>query len=168
MRLSNQFFVNDAVTVAQRLIGKTIVRVWDDGTISRFTISATEAYMGEDDKACHASKGRTNRTEIMYHAGGCLYVYLIYGMHWMLNVVTGNVNHPQAVLICGIDKIIGSGRVGKILNIDKSFYGEDLFTSKRIWIENNNTLPEFGASNRKGIDYAGDEWKNKLWRFTMK
>ena len=164
-RLDNLFFSEDAVTVARKLLGKTLVRVWDDGTTNRYVITETEAYLGEDDLACHASKGRTSRTEIMYAKGGCVYVYLIYGMYWMLNIVTGEENHPQAVLICGINEITGSGRVGRELKIDKSFYGENLTGSQRIWIENAPKITDFKTISRKGIDYAGDEWKNKPWRF---
>ena len=167
-KLKIDFYKQDAVTVAQKLLGKTLVRKWDDGTESRYQITETEAYLGEEDLACHASKGRTPRTEIMYSTGGHVYVYLIYGMYWMLNVVTGEENQPQAVLIRGIDKIIGSGKVGRELKIDKSFYGENLITSGRIWIENAEDIEFFEEAPRIGIDYAGDEWKNKPWRFFMK
>ena len=101
----------------------------------------------------------------MYADGGHVYVYLIYGMYWMLNVVTGTKNNPQAVLIRGIDKIIGSGKVGRELKIDKSFYGETLINSERIWIENAPDETNFYTAPRIGIDYAGDEWKTKPWRF---
>ena len=167
-KLEIDFYKQNAVTVAEKLLGKTLVRKWEDGTESRYQITETEAYLGEEDLACHASKGRTPRTEIMYSCGGHVYVYLIYGMYWMLNVVTGNENQPQAVLIRGIDNIIGSGKVGRELKIDKSFYGENLITSGRIWIENAEDIEDFEKAPRIGIDYAGDEWKNKPWRFIMK
>jgi DNA-3-methyladenine glycosylase len=167
LRLDSSFYMQNAVIVAEKLLGKVLVRVWDDGSISRFRITETEAYMGEEDKACHASKGRTARTEIMYAKGGSVYVYLIYGMYWMLNVVTGTENEPQAVLIRGIDDIVGSGRVGRELKIDRSFYGEDLLISNRIWIENAPEVTNFKTSSRIGIDYAGEEWKNKPWRFIL-
>ena len=162
-----EFYRNDAVLVAEKLLGKILVRVFEDGSIKKFKITETEAYLGEEDLACHASKGRTPRTEVMYSEGGKLYVYLIYGMYWMLNVVTGNENQPQAVLIRGIDNIVGSGKVGRELKIDKSFYGENLQDSKRIWIENSEDALEFSTFPRVGIDYAGEEWKNKLWRFVL-
>lgn len=163
--LPTDFFCNDAVTVARQLLGKVIVRRFDDGSVRRYCITETEAYLGEEDKACHASKGRTPRTDIMYAEGGRLYVYLIYGMYWMLNVVTGEKDHPQAVLIRGIDEIVGSGRVGRELKIDKSFYGEDLCSSSRLMIEDGATVENFTTAPRVGIDYAGEEWKNKPWRF---
>ncbi len=166
-KLNYNFYKRDAVTVAQELLGKTLVRVWDDASVSRYTITETEAYFGEEDQACHASKGRTKRTEIMYASGGHVYVYLIYGMYWLLNVVTGNEKHPEAVLIRGLDEVIGSGKVGRILKIDKSFYGEHLLYSPRIWIEDAPLETSFHALPRIGIDYAGEEWRNKAWRFTL-
>jgi len=167
-RISQKEFSSDAVTVAQKLLGKILVRTWDDGSKTHYVITETEAYVGEEDMACHASKGRTARTEVMYSEGGKVYVYLIYGMYWMLNIVTGIENQPQAVLIRGIDNIVGSGKVGRELKIDKSFYGENLQTSNRIWIEDGPDITNFTTAQRVGIDYAGDEWKNKLWRFIVK
>ena len=166
-RLEIGFYKQDAVTVAEKLLGKILVRRWNDGIESRYRITETEAYFGEVDKACHASKGRTPRTEIMFAEGGKVYVYLIYGMYWMLNVVTGNENHPQAVLIRGIDTIIGSGKVGRELKIDKTFYGENLVTSSKIWIEDAKEIYDFQTAPRVGIDYAGEEWKSKPWRFIL-
>ena len=166
-RLQYDFYKQDAVTVAEKLLGKTLVRTWEDGTKSCYVITETEAYLGEEDLACHASKGRTKRTEIMYSEGGHVYVYLIYGMYWMLNVVTGIANQPQAVLIRGVDSIIGSGKVGRELKMDKSFYGEDLNDSIRIWIEDAPDVEHFDTAPRVGIDYAGDLWKEKLWRFIL-
>jgi len=164
-RLGPDFFAQDAVTMAQKLLGKTLVRTWDDGSESRYTITETEAYLGEEDAACHANKGRTSRTEIMYAKGGFIYVYLIYGMYWMLNIVSGAENHPQAVLIRGLNQMTGSGKVGRELKIDKSFYGENLESSHRLWIEDAPELADFSTNVRVGIDYADDEWKNKQWRF---
>jgi len=167
-RLNAHFYQQDAVTVAEKLLGKILIRVFDDGTTLHYRITETEAYLGEEDKACHASKGRTARTDIMYCDGGKIYVYLIYGMYWMLNVVTDTENHPQAVLIRGIDRIIGSGKVGRELKIDKSFYGEDLLGSYRIWIEDAPDESDFSTAPRIGIDYAGEEWRDKAWRFILK
>ena len=167
-KLDLQFYRTDAVTVAEKLLGKILVRVFEDGSVKRFRITETEAYLGEEDKACHASKGRTARTEIMYVDGGRVYVYLIYGMYWMLNVVTGNEDQPQAVLIRGVDNIIGSGKVGRELKMDKSFYGENLMISERIWIEDAADVLDFDTAPRVGIEYAGDEWKNKPWRFILR
>ena len=163
-RLSSEFFYRDVLDVAPDLIGKIMVRKRGNELIKSIIIEV-EAYRGEEDLACHASKGRTMRTEIMYHAGGVLYIYLIYGMYWMLNIVTGNENNPQAVLVRGIDGFNGPGKITKSLAIDKSFYGENLNISNRIWIENNNEMCNYVTTPRIGIDYSSDEWKNKPWRF---
>lgn len=118
-RLEQSFFKRDVLHVAPELLGKYLIRNGNDQP-ERFMITEVEAYKGVDDLACHASKGRTARTEIMYASGGFIYVYLIYGMYWMLNFVTGKKNEPQAALIRGVDRISGPGRLTKILNIDKS------------------------------------------------
>jgi DNA-3-methyladenine glycosylase len=98
MKLAREFFTRDVLTVAPELLGKILV-CKSEGEFLRYRITETEAYRGAEDLACHACKGRTARTEAMFHTGGVLYVYLIYGMYWMLNVVTGIENEPQAVLI---------------------------------------------------------------------
>ncbi|MBN2166618.1 MAG: DNA-3-methyladenine glycosylase [Marinilabiliaceae bacterium] len=167
MQLNSDFYQQDVISVAKMLLGAILVRQFDDGTQLRLTISEVEAYKGEDDLGCHASKGRTPRTEIMYCQGGKVYVYLIYGMYWLLNVVTGHKDHPEAVLIRGSKEIYGPGKIGKALHLDKSFYGENLCTSKRIWIEKAINKPEkIYELPRVGIDYAGPHWSKVLWRFT--
>ncbi|OFX88392.1 MAG: 3-methyladenine DNA glycosylase [Bacteroidetes bacterium GWF2_33_16] len=168
-RLQQSFFTRDVLAVAPEILGNYLVRKFDDGFIYKFLITEVEAYRGEEDLACHASKGKTARTEIMYHEGGHLYVYLIYGMYWMLNIVTGTINNPQAILIRGIQHFDGPGKLTKHLKIDKSFYGENLISSDRIWIEPNiNTLNvKYTTSPRVGIDYAGEIWKNKPWRYIL-
>ena len=168
MRLEEGFFRRDVLLVAPYLLGKKIIRVFDNGIKEEHIITETEAYRGEEDLACHASKGRTPRTEVMYEQGGRVYVYLIYGMYWMLNFVTGSKDIPQAVLIRGIKDFDGPGKVGKKLELNKTFYKENLFTSDRIWLENTNDKVDFTTSPRVGIDYASEEWKNKPWRFTLK
>jgi DNA-3-methyladenine glycosylase len=166
-RLDPGFYTRDALQAAPDLVGKILVRVLTDDSIHRFMITEVEAYRGEEDLACHAAKGRTARTEVMYHAGGLLYVYLIYGMYWMLNIVTSVENQPQAVLIRGIEGFNGPGKLTRALKIDKSFYGEDLISSGRIWIADSGLKPGLTCTPRIGIDYAG-EWKDKPWRFVMK
>ena len=100
--LTEDFFNRDVLEVAPELVGKIIVRRLDDGTVLRERISETEAYRGLEDKACHASKGRTKRTEILYGESGVIYVYLCYGIHWLMNIITGEREQPQGVLIrCG-------------------------------------------------------------------
>ncbi|OFX18114.1 MAG: 3-methyladenine DNA glycosylase [Bacteroidetes bacterium GWA2_31_9] len=167
MRLNKDFFEQDVLKVAPSLIGKFIVRKFADNTVSKFLITETEAYRGEEDLACHASKGRTPRTEVMYNCGGSLYIYLIYGMYWMLNIVTEKENIPQAVLIRGIDYVNGPGRLTKVLQIDKSFNNLYVPNSDIFWIEDNFSKIKIIKSTRIGIDYAGDYWKNKHWRFLL-
>lgn len=164
-RLDHNFFIRDVLDVAPQLPGKMLVRKFDNGAVGRYAILEVEAYRGKEDLACHASKGRTNRTEVMYHAGGKVYVYLIYGMYWMLNFVTGEKDIPQAVLIRAIEGFNGPGKLTQGLQIDKSFYGEDLATSTRIWLEHSPAKYDVVRTTRIGIDYAGDVWKNKPWRF---
>ncbi len=163
-RLSSDFFLRDVLEVAPELIGKLLVRQFDDGRIERYRITEVEAYRGTEDLACHASKGRTPRTEVMFQEGGTVYVYLIYGMYWLLNLVTGAESDASAVLIRGIEGCSGPGRVGRKLQLDKSFYGENLFNSSRIWVEDADPVSEIKTSKRIGIGYAG-EWAAKLWRF---
>lgn len=164
-RLELDFYNRDVLEVAPDLVGKTLARSFDDGLIQRFTITEVEAYRGAEDLACHASKGRTQRTEVMFHHGGLVYVYLIYGMYWMLNVVTGETNNPQAVLIRGLEDCYGPGRLTKKLMIDKDFYGENLMKSSRLWIEENNHKYTINNAPRIGVDYAGELWSSKPWRF---
>jgi DNA-3-methyladenine glycosylase len=165
-RLSPDFFLRDVLDVAPDLLGKVLVRRFQDGLTERYRIVETEAYRGVEDVACHASKGRTPRTEVMFQEGGTVYVYLIYGMYWLLNLVTGNEGDASAVLIRGIEGFSGPGRVGRKLQLDKSFYGESLVNSSRIWVEDAEPVTEIKTSKRIGIGYAG-EWENKLWRFYL-
>jgi len=164
-KLTREFFTRDVLVVAPELLGKILVCKADE-ELHLYRITETEAYRGVDDLACHASKGRTARTEAMYHIGGVVYVYFIYGMYWMLNIVAGNENDPQAVLIRGLEGIYGPGRITRKLKIDKSFYDEDVTASHRIWIEDDGFIPQYKTGTRIGVDYAG-EWKYKPWRYTI-
>ena len=166
-RLPNSFFQRDVLEVAPELLGKILVRKSNKGIIEKFQITEVEAYSGNGDLACHASKGKTQRTEVMFREGGLVYVYLIYGMYWMLNIVTGKENDAEAVLIRGIEGISGPGRVGKALQLDKTFYGENLFNSNRIWIENAESIENYITTPRIGINYAGEPWVSKPWRFVL-
>ena len=168
IRLDKDFFTRDVLDVAPGLIGKKLLRKWSDGRVSEYIITETEAYRGGEDMACHASKGRTSRTEVMFGEGGHLYMYFIYGMYWMMNVVTGVENIPQAVLLRGLREASGPGRLTRLLGVDRSFYGEDLAFSDRIWIEESGSAPVYTTGTRVGIDYAGEPWKSKKWRFLMK
>jgi DNA-3-methyladenine glycosylase len=164
-RLTRDFYIRDVLKVAPELIGKELVVRFEDGAYERFAITEVEAYRGYEDKACHASKGRTRRTEVMYHMGGKIYVYFVYGMYWMLNIVAGKEDEPQAALIRGLKGFDGPGKLTRAIGIDRSFYGEDLTTSGRIWIEDTGTKYFINTGPRIGIDYAGDPWVDKPWRF---
>jgi DNA-3-methyladenine glycosylase len=166
-RLSKEFFQRDVLQVAPDLLGKILVRKFSNGTIERFAITEVEAYSGNGDRACHASRGKTPRTEVMFREGGLVYVYLVYGIHWLLNIVTGKKDDASAVLIRGIEGVPGPGRVGKKLQLDKSFYGEDLAESTRIWIEDAGNKVQYNTAPRVGVDYAGNHWASKPWRFIL-
>jgi DNA-3-methyladenine glycosylase len=166
-RLPRNFYTRDVLDVAPELPGKNLVIRLPDRSLGKYRVTEVEAYRGTDDGACHAFKGRTARTEIMYHEGGKLYIYLIYGMYWMLNIVTGEEDNPQAVLIRGLEDYPGPGKLTKSLGINKSFYGEDLISSERIWFEDAGTIYPVKNSPRIGIDYAGEYWRSRPWRYYL-
>jgi len=152
--------------VAPELIGKTLVRKSKEGCCF-YIITEVEAYRGTEDMASHARFGKTLRNHIMFDTGGQVYVYLIYGIYWMLNFVTGAAGQPQAILIRGVAGYDGPGKITKALGIDKSFYGENLADSERLWVEDQHTNPEIVQIPRYGIDYAGEPWKSMPWRYIM-
>ena len=162
----NTILDKPAPEAARELIGKVLVRQMPDGGILRARITETEAYFGESDTACHACHGRTKRTEVLYHPAGTIYVYLCYGIHWMLNLVTGRLDDPQAVLIRGVEGVSGPGRVTKFLAIDKSL--NDCMLGDELSLEDDGFCPETEASPRIGIGYASPEDQARLWRFTAK
>ena len=166
-RLTANDYVVDAVTAAKALVGAWLCRRMEDGSVVRRRITETEAYCGEEDTACHAHKGRTARTDVMYSAGGCAYIYLCYGMHEMLNVVTGPEGRPEAVLIRGVEGAEGPGRLTKLLNIDRSLNREDLVASERLWIECGDSPVKFAAAPRIGIGYAPKRDQKRKWRFKI-
>ena len=165
MRLTQPFYNQSADHLAPLLLGKLLCRrIGDD--IIRLPITETEAYVGEKDTACHAHKGRTKRTDVMYNAGGVSYVYLCYGIHHLLNVVTGQVDEPEAVLIRSVQGITGPGRLTKALQIDMSLNRVDLTHSDELWLEDGVQLP-YITTPRIGIDYADDEDRLRHWRFVV-
>ncbi|MFW5645539.1 MAG: DNA-3-methyladenine glycosylase [Bacteroidota bacterium] len=165
-RLSRDFFTRDVLTVASELPGTKLVLLRNREKKS-YTITETEAYRGTDDLACHASKGMTPRTEVMFREGGIIYMYLIYGMYWMMNIVTSVENDPQAVLIRGLDRVNGPGRLTRELGLDRSYNGESLIESSRIWLEKGEKPKNILTSPRIGINYAGEPWISKPWRFYL-
>lgn len=169
-KVDSSLFLNDALEVAPQLLKMQLVRRFKDGEIIRLNITDVEVYRGEEDLGCHASKGRTARTEVMYLPGGRVYVYLIYGMYWLINITTGPANHPQAVMIRETHEVKGPGRIGRALKLDKSFYGEEVEFSKRLWLEWKNPLSKkapYKTLPRVGIDYAGEYWANIPWRYKL-
>lgn len=166
-RLGKDDYAVDAVTAAKALVGAWLCRRLDDGTVVRRRITETEAYCGEEDTACHAHKGRTPRTDVMYSAGGFAYIYLCYGMYEMLNVVTGSEGRPEAVLIRGVEGADGPGRLTKLLDIDRSLNREDLVASNRLWLESDGSRVRYTASPRVGIAYAKVRDQKRKWRFTL-
>lgn len=131
-------------------------------------ITEVEAYHGESDLACHASKGRTARTEVMYGNGGCWYVYLCYGVHEMLNLVVGPPGNPAAVLIRGLDTVNGPGRLTKRLKIDRRLNGAPALPGSGLHLEDHGIkVPRarLRCGPRIGVDYAGPVWAAKPWRF---
>ena len=164
MRLDSNFYQQDVLVVAPELVGSVLVRKYDDGSVSRHIITDVEIYRGMEDLACHASQGKTPRNSVMFERGGLVYVYFIYGMHWLLNVITGSQNDPQAILIRGLHDCQGPARLTKKLAISGDLYGEDLSISERLWIEKGTSLP-FNVGPRIGVEYAGEYWKNMPWRY---
>jgi DNA-3-methyladenine glycosylase len=137
---------------------------------SRHVITEVEAYHGESDLACHASKGHTTRTDVMYKPGGRWYVYLCYGVHEMLNVVTGPQGHPAAVLIRGLDTVSGPGRLTKRLNITRALNDQPVQPATGLYLEDNGLVLPRGcikSGPRIGVDYAGPVWSAKPWRFWL-
>ena len=163
--LDADFFHRDVLEVAPELVGKIVAHRLSDGTVLRERIAETEAYRGEEDKGCHASKGRTKRTELLYGESGFLYIYLCYGMHWLMNVITGEKDQPQGVLIRAGERFEGPAKLTKQLKIDGSFNGRPACGECGIWFEDDGCRPEIKTAPRVGIDYAGDYWKNIGWRF---
>lgn len=190
MKLPKEFYTRpDVVQIAQELLGKHIYTAVD-GMLTGGMIVETEAYSGENDRACHAHLGRrTNRTEIMYHEGGVAYVYLVYGIYNLFNIITNTKGKADAVLIRAIQPEIGTeemllrrnmptikpnltagpGVMSIALGINRKHYGEDL-TGNIIWLEDKGiTIPEEDIMTvpRVGIDYAGDD-ALLPWRFYIK
>lgn len=133
-------------------------------------ITEVEAYNGERDLACHARAGRTARTSVLYQDAGVWYVYLCYGIHEMLNLVVGPKDWPAAILIRGVEGISGPGRVTKQLGIDRKLNGLKAETATGLWIEDRGvTVPDtlVATTPRIGVDYAGEEWAQKPWRFVI-
>ena len=166
-RLKQDFYRQDPLTVAKALVGKVLVHRTAAGEL-RLRITETEAYWGQEDTACHAHKGRTRRTEVMYGPGGTIYVYLCYGMHWMLNLVTGKEDSPEAVLIRACQGAPGPGRLTKALCITGELNGTSAVApDAELWVEDDGFSCELREEKRVGIGYAAREDQDRLWRFVL-
>ena len=191
--LEPAWFTRPTCVVAADLVGKVLCRklIDSDGSekVLRMRISETEAYIGLEDPACHSHAGsRTARTEIMYEQGGVFYVYLTYGVHHMLNLISGYSKSPESVLIrAGFltndsDRLIaeqqlhpdkqlthpkqfaGPGKLTKRLQIDRDLYGKPISPASKVWVEDDGCQPPVSVRPRIGIDYAGDA-KDWLLRY---
>ena len=164
--LGYDFFHRDCPEVARDLVGKVLChRV--NGNILRLRITETECYCGEADTACHAHRGRTKRTEVLYASAGTVYVYLCYGIHWLLNIVTGEDGHPEAVLIRACETKEGPGKLTKALRITGELNRQSIFDSD-LWVEDDGFRCEVTTAKRVGIGYASQEDQERLWRFMIR
>lgn len=165
-RLSEEFYHRPCLEVARDLVGKLFVhRIGGEERILRIT--ETEAYCGESDTACHAHKGRTPRTEVLYARPGTAYVYLCYGIHWLFNAVTGEDGEPEAVLIRACEGAEGPGKLTKSLGITGSDNRKYLPDSDELFMADDGFRPAVRTAKRIGIAYASEEDQNRLWRFIM-
>jgi DNA-3-methyladenine glycosylase len=169
-RLDRSFFEQSATDLGLQLPGKIMVRSLD-GVIRRARIVEVEAYLGPRDLASHSSKGRTQRTEVMFGPAGRAYVYFIYGMHFMLNVVAGVTGEAHAVLIRAAEPLdgweadlTGPGKLARAFVIHRGFNGVELFADDLHFLDDPTYTPHVKRYRRVGIDYA-KHWKNRLLRF---
>ena len=165
--LQYAFYHRPCLQVARDLVGKWLVRRLPSGEMLRLRISETEAYCGEADTACHAHKGRTKRTEVLYADAGTIYIYLCYGIHWLLNVVTGDPEDPQAVLIRACEGAAGPGRLTKALSITGEL-NRGSICGEELWVEDDGIPCQVVTDTRVGIGYASREDQDRLWRFILK
>lgn len=175
-KLDRTAFNRPTLQVARELLGKFIVRRCEAGALTAM-IAEVEAYKGPRDQASHAYGGRrTRRVEPLYADGGTVYVYFVYGMHWMLNFSTAGLGKPEGLLVRGIvaeaggerKLLAGPGRVTQYLKIDKALDGADATCSNEIWLEDRGVrIPASQVRNgpRVGIDFAGPYWAERPWRF---
>ncbi len=169
-RLQRDFYAQPASDVARQVLGSHLVRRHPDGREAVGRIVEVEAYTGPDDLACHASKGRTARTDVLFGPPGYAYVYLVYGMHHCFNLVTNPEGHAAAVLLRALEpeagiggSTRGPGRLCKALGIDRSQNGLDL-CGDEIFVAPGRAPRRVVATARIGVDYAG-RWARRRLRF---
>jgi DNA-3-methyladenine glycosylase len=159
----------DTPALARNLLGKFLVCEKNGKKIEKM-ITEVEAYHGHSDRASHAYKGKTPRTEIMFCEGGHWYVYLIYGMYFMANIVTGPEKFPAAILIRGVEKVSGPGKVAKYFGITKKFNTKEASPKSGLYIVDKGIkIPNKGIKKtpRMGVSYAGKYWAGKKYRFIL-
>ena len=161
-RLTYEFFHRHALDVAPDLVGKLLVH-----GDQYLRISETEAYCGVSDTACHAHKGRTKRTEVLYADAGTIYIYLCYGMHWLMNMITGDIDDPQGVLIRACVEADGPGKLTRKLGITGDLNRGSVVNSPDLWIADDGFRCTVRTDQRVGIGYASQEDQDKLWRFIL-
>lgn len=164
IEVSPEFFRGRAEEIAPQLPGMYLSHETAEG-FRALQISEVEIYSGESDSACHASRGRTPRSSVLYERSGTLYVYLCYGMHHLLNIVTFEEGFPEAVLIRACFGAEGPGKLTKALGITTAYHGLHLenVPELRLWTDG-RTYP-VTALPRIGIDYAREEDRIRPWRF---
>jgi DNA-3-methyladenine glycosylase len=173
-RLSRSFYRRPALEVARDLLGRTLCRRSAAGVVLRGRIVEVEAYDGPDDRASHAFRGPTERNGPMFRAGGIAYVYLVYGMHHCLNVVTGEAGYPAAILLRAAESpdhgrsATGPGRLSRAFEIDRRQDGVSLL-GRELWLESGEPVPDGSVrrTGRIGVDYAGD-WSRRPYRFVVR
>ena len=167
--IPRDFYLLSATEAAPALCGMLLCVKGDDGNVIRRRITETECYYGEEDTACHAHRGMTERTRTLYLEGGVAYVYLCYGIHNLFNIVTGSAGHPEAVLIRGVEGAPGPGLLTRALGITRDHNGVSLIDSGIIWCEDDGYRPDkIEASPRVGIAYASEADRLRPWRFTIR
>ncbi|MBI4120875.1 MAG: DNA-3-methyladenine glycosylase [Parcubacteria group bacterium] len=167
--IPTSFFNRPTTKVAKELLGMFLVRKVRGREVAHM-ITEVEAYDGFSDKASHAARGRTKRNEVMFAEAGTIYVYFTYGMHWMLNVVTGEKEYPAAILIRGVEGISGPARLTKALKIDKKFNTKKLGRKTGLWIEDRGVeikKSDIRRTPRVGVAYAGPVWARRPYRFVF-
>ncbi len=171
-RLKRSFYSKPTLEVAENILGKYLVRKYR-GKELKGKIIEVEAYLGPKDRASHAFSGKvTPRNKAAFYKGGFVYIYLVYGMYWQFNISTFKKGIPECILIRALDVpgedisvASGPGKLCRYLKLDKSFYGENLVSSNKVWIEEGKNPSNIIKTSRIGIDYAGPYWAKRKLRF---
>lgn len=160
------FFDQPSHEIASKILGAKLCRRGEDGLIQKFTICETEAYHGTDDRASHANKGKNQKNRLMFGPSNIWYLYLCYGVHWMLNIVTDKEGFPSTVFIRATQEVNGPGRLTRKLSLDQSYSGLPNHPSSNLWLEKKSTPPEkIKRGPRVGISGAGPYWSKVPYRF---